>query len=126
MSKIWILERFITVKEQEQYIQIVAKDFEGQDNLEEMLTGLKKRMEEDRPSGGHWCGYVGKSNYKVFCQEAIQSLHSFRRLEKVGTFDKSVVRILQAELIDDTKNTWVRNYTNGIPNAGVLNYLQRG
>lgn len=118
--KIWVLEGFITRERLEEAIEeakamrnAIAEDSEHIEAAD-MLLSIAKRNLDEHPDG-YWLGYQGKLNYKVFCWEAKQTMRNLK--------DRHMKwRVLKAELPDDAK-TWVKRYTNGVENDGVLRYL---
>jgi succinate dehydrogenase flavin-adding protein (antitoxin of CptAB toxin-antitoxin module) len=117
MSTVWILEKWQTPEDSERIMNDFVKDFnnetdeEEKKHFEKIIAKHQKRMEEN--PNGYWYGWVGRSIYKQFCEDAIQSI----RWNK-----KAQYRVLKAE-VDDSDTTWL-NYKNGVENKGVYKYLR--
>ena len=113
MKKVWILEKWVTRDEYAASLDVFNEwKKEGLD-VDYAIDKIKSNL--DNPSfEGYWCGHVGRSNYKVFCYDAIESL----RYNKGRNFK---FRVVKAE-IEDNSTVWT-NYVNPIENDGVLRYL---
>ena len=117
MKTVWVLERFVSEQETADKLaelqDMLANTTEDKDKetLELIITSYKKCQ------GGHWTGYVGRSNYKDWCWDA----KDFIRRHKGTEFGKAPLRVVKAQVPDDSK-TWM-GYTNAVVNEGVLRYL---
>ena len=128
MKKVWILERYETkkeliaqvagmydmakfAKENEEDANVTKHFEETAKNFEEMVNALPD-------DGGRWSGWEGKSNYKVFCNVAIDAIN--RDAEQFGK-SKHQFRVVEAEIEDDAKY-WA-GYKFIKVNEGVTRYL---
>lgn len=123
MKNVWVLERFVTVEDMKNHIadfKDIIAETENEENedyrrtAQEMLENTEKQLEENPE--GYWMGYIGKSNYKVFCNEAKDFM---RRHE--NDLLKSGVRAVKVQ-IGDSEKYWI-GYENAIVNDGVTRYL---
>lgn len=118
MKKVWILERFASREEVEQKLFEVT-NMEVPAEAEETRTRLIDLYTErlETCPDGYWYGIQGKTNYKVFCQCAKDSIIA----DKEYNHGKSKYRVVKAEVADDAK--YWGGYTNAVVNEGVLKYL---
>lgn len=122
MKNVWVLERFVSTEETTNSISelqnMLANATKADDKrtLNMMISATKRKLETD-VDGGHWTGYVGRSNYKTWCWEA----KDFIRRHKGTEFGKAPLRVVKAQVEDDA-TTWL-GYTNAVVNEGVLKYL---
>lgn len=117
MKNVWVLERFVSEQETadrlaelQDMLANTTKD-EDKETLELLIGAYEKRQ------GGHWLGYVGRTNYKSWCWDA----KDFIRRHQGTEFGKAPLRVVKAQIPDDSK-TWL-DYTNAVVNEGVLRYL---
>lgn len=118
MKNVWILERFVPAEETMAHIAEIEQmevDTEELQKTKEMIIECNREVLKKNPNG-HWCGYVGKSNYKAFCENA----KDFMRMHKNGLL-KSGIRVVKAQIEDDAKY-WT-GYKNAVVNDGVTKYL---
>lgn len=120
MKKVWVLEGFYSNEEMEKDFRgwlecldkaIASGDEKGRETVEQILTLTRKNINENPE--GEWVGYEGKTNYKQFCDCAINALKAMS--------DKKKFRVVEAEIEDEAQ------YWNGYKvvkeNEGVLRYL---
>lgn len=119
MIRVWILERFVPVEETKAHIaeiKEIAKTCAGEtlETANNILETLQEKL-RDYPEG-YWCGYVGKANYKHFCQEALDFMKRNRNgLTLTG------VRVVEAQIENDAKY-WV-GYKNPVVSVALTHYL---
>lgn len=119
MKKVWVLEKFADVEELKAGVENAkaavewAKAQESEtavDAAEQYLKVAEKLLSEN--PNGHWYGFEGKSNYKVFCQVAKDAI----RRNPDGKF-----RVVEG-MIDDCAKYWC-GYELTKVNDGVYRYL---
>lgn len=117
MKNVWVLERFVSEEEIQarmadlQAMLANADKPEDKETLGQLIDAYGKHTE------GHWLGYVGRTNYRQWCWDA----KDFIRRNKGTEFGKAPLRVVKAQIEDDSK-TWL-DYTNAVVNEGVLRYL---
>ena len=123
MKKVWILEKFIGPEEMAKTMGDLNEllniwTAEGNAEYIETMQKVIKANEEKHAANpdGYWSGWQGKTNYRQFCDFALESIRLSKRNKDGAKF-----RVVKAE-IDDDATTW-NGYRNGIENPGVLRYL---
>ena len=120
MTKIWVLEGFISKEIMEKSLNELYEMKANQTDeklikaCDEAISAYKKRM--DKNPDGYWLGYDGKIVYKHFCEEAKGTLRNMK--------DKKMKwRVVEGELIGETAKYWLNNYKPVKINEGVMKYL---
>ena len=116
---VWILERFIPTNETQKHIEELWTDYNNADDetkpVIKMVIGKLENKVEMFPKG-YWLGYIGKHNYKDFCQES----KDFMRRHKNDLLQTGI-RVVKANIKNDSKY-WT-GYKNPVVNDGVTRYL---
>lgn len=120
MTKVWILEKYITVEDMN---KTLAQNTELYESVKENGTEEQIAMVEDiiqkwndkmeANPNGYWSGWEGKSVYRQFCEVAKAAI---KRADKGTQF-----RVVEGEVQDDAKY-WC-GYKFVRENEGVLKYL---
>lgn len=119
MKKVWVLEKFATVEELKAGVENAKAGIERaktQNNeamveAAEQFLKVAERLLFENPNG-HWYGFEGKTNYKVFCQVAKDAI----RRHPDGKF-----RVVEGAIPEDAKY-WC-GYELTKVNEGVYRYL---
>ena len=120
MTKVWVLEKYITVEEMNKHLQqsielLETSKEKGTEEQVAMCEDMVRKQEEkikENPNG-YWSGWEGKSIYKQFCNVAKAAIN---RAEEGTQF-----RVVEGEVKDDAKY-WT-GYKFVKVNDGVLRYL---
>lgn len=116
MTKIWILEKFVSQQETEKlYEELIKKREVAATDMQieiinAAISDCEHRMKTD--PNGYWCGFEGKQSYKQFCRCALDAI---RR-----NSDKKF-RVMEAEVEDDV--AYWPGYKPVKVNESVLRYL---
>lgn len=128
MKKIWILERYETKKElmsklsgMMDMVKFAIENEQDEKSIERLkvsVNDFETMVNALAYDEGILVGWEGKSNYKVFCNAAIDAIN-----RDVRTYGKSKhqFRVVEAE-IEDYKEYWV-DYKFIKVNDGVTRYL---
>ena len=122
MKKVWVLEKWATREERIQTLKDVlelcdkVEETVGKEDTDKAREIYRNMLEKvsDPSFEGEWIGWVGKSVYKHFCQDAIESM-------KFNKNKNYKYRVVSAQIEDDATE-WVK-YVNPVENEGVLRYL---
>lgn len=138
MKSIWILERWIPIKEKIESIKSLimsvkcGESFINNQNgvitTDEFMSDLQNalddcKLDEYRGIKGYWEGSQGKTNYNVFCEECLGTISYFNKQHKENPEVSNKFRVLKASLIDENVNFWMGNYSDGVENEKVMKYL---
>lgn len=121
MTKVWVLEKYITVEEMNKHLAMsielleTTKEKDGSEEAITLCEDMIRKQEEKikKNPNGYWLGWEGKSIYKQFCNVAKAAIN---RAEKGTQF-----RVVEGEIKDDAKY-WL-GYKIVKVNDGVLRYL---
>ena len=116
MKKVWILEKWVSREDIEEFVKLYRNMLNENPDLDAVNTVADKYEADlaDPNYNGYWNGYVGRVKYTEFCIDARNYIARHR-----NSNDK--LRVVTA-YINDNATTWV-GYKNAVENEDVFKYL---
>lgn len=116
MKTVWVLERFTSIEELNNYLNEyteLAKNADPSMNKESIdaVIDVFRKLVRDYPNG-RWQGFEGKTSYREFC---------YRAKEAIRNHPTYKFRVVKAKIPDDAR--YWNGYTDYEVNDGVYRYL---